>query len=158
MGLDITAYQVVTKLNVTSADETWEADGLWIDEEQPFNRLDGLETGAYAVSGDRYAFRAGSYSGYNEWRRMLARMVGVIDRELWNDHSEAAKATPFYELICFSDAEGTIGPKTCAKLAKDFDDWADRAKASGDRYWLEKYQDWSKAFHLAAERGVVDFH
>ena len=84
--------------------------------------------------------------------------VGVVPKELWtlSPDDEAARATPFYELINFSDCEGFIGPKTSAKLAKDFAAWQEKA---GERGWFsEKYAQWRAAFELAANGGVVQFH
>lgn len=66
--------------------------------------------------------------------------------------------SPFFELIHFADNEGVIGPVVSAKLAKDFRDNYERAKAFGDGYWLSKYEKWMAAFEMAADNGAVEFH
>src|SRR6185369_8640605 len=111
MGLDITWYT-----------------GLAVDEAARFNdcgeppddrvnfhrnphypeRADGVTEGAIYSYADRDGFRAGSYSGYNAWRRQLAKLAGWgSDDDCWNSGD---KPGPFKELICFSDCEGVIGP------------------------------------------------
>ena len=65
-------------------------------------QADGLLGGYDGVSAE-VGFRAGSYSGYNEWRAILCRMAhGVDPAELW-DNPEKYKGKPFFELINFSD-------------------------------------------------------
>ena len=80
---------------------------------------------------------------------------GHKPEDVWEGrlHPEA-----FEELIHFSDCEGTIGPKTSAKLAKDFADWRDRAeKHTPEEYFFAKYCDFQKAFEIAARGGAVKF-
>lgn len=165
MGLDITAYQQLT----------WNRPALCADDYDypvqtniraaPYfaERLGSMKPGIYDVDGEVFCFRAGSYSGYNWWRSRLAELVGTTDNEVWNGlvHPEA-----FEELISFSDCEGTIGHDVAAKLAKDFNDWYDKAEKfskeklnsfDGER-WLNSYNDWKRAFNLAAAEGAVCFH
>jgi hypothetical protein len=170
MGLDVTAYAKIDDEPIAmTRDEYCLAVPrvprvLWIDNEAVFEeRLDGLPKGAYRVSGERRDFSMGSYTYYGEWRSKLGRMVGVDVHELWIDSdTAAAKETPFYELLCFSDCEGTLGPKTCAKLARDFEEHEVRAvafaKRNEDPHWFEQYLKWQTLFALAAHGGVVDFH
>lgn len=145
MGLDITAYPADynNRFLVSHSIIKWTEDNF------P-GRSEGLEGGAVYAFEESFGFRAGSYGGYNDWRDWLARMSG------W----ESAKTTgPFYELIHFADNEGVIGPKVAAKLAKDFAEHADKAKQMAqDDFDLQRYQNWQRAFEMAADNGAVDFH
>lgn len=115
---------------------------------------------------EEVGFQAGSYSGYNRWRENLCRFAnGVAPDTIWFDE-ETWAGKPFFELVMFSDAEGTIGPKTSAKLAKDFADYelhclsaAQQLADVDEREWfVEKYEDFRAAFELAAQDGFVIFH
>lgn len=123
----------------------------------------GMKGGAYSYE-DEFGHRAGSYSGYNNWRQRLCLMaLGVVPREVWN-YPEAHKDEPFYLLIDFSDCEGYIGTESCKVLAADFAKWQPRADAILDLdedwcgWFVQKYADWRKTFELAAQDGFVDFH
>jgi hypothetical protein len=172
MGLDITAYEKVTLIRSMTVQEynedensQEEADGdgktlLYQDGKRP--QSDGLADGIYATSGKSRSLSAGSYSGYNAWRDMLARtMLGKTARDVWNLSDEQRVALPFTELINFSDCEGFIGPTTSAKLARDFAEHRARLprKTDDDAQWfVQKYNEWAEAFALAAAGGVVKFH
>jgi hypothetical protein len=65
---------------------------------------------------------------------------------------------PFRELLCFSDCDGVIGAQVAAKLARDFAEWDERAKALGDSWFYEKYTEWQRCFEMAADDGAVSFH
>jgi len=135
-------------------------------------RTDGLVVDGIYEKSDNAAheqdFRAGSYSSYSAWREQLAILAGYPegtsreeDREFrhslsaWNN-AEKTKGLPFWELIDFSDCEGTIGPVVSAKLAKDFAEQQPKADAIGG-YFLEKYNQWRHAFELASDGGAVVF-
>jgi hypothetical protein len=139
-------------------------------------RLDGYPAGIYRSKGEYIGFRAGSYSGYNWWRRHLSLMaLGLEPEDVWAD-AEDYEGQPFVELINYSDCEGSIGPQTSRKLAADFQKHADRAAAyfhqhgpnnpnmerdSEDcvcEWWLNNYHEWRRAFELAADDGFVQFH
>ena len=115
---------------------------------------------------ERTSFRAGSYSGYNWWREQLCRFALEVEPgEVWED-PDAFAGKAFVELINFSDAEGAIGPRTAAKLARDFQnhaarrgEWAARHIANADEreYFVESYADWQHGFELAAQGGVLIF-
>jgi len=116
---------------------------------------------------EEHAFRAGSYSGYNWWRATLSNLAHDVEpQEIWDDYYLWMDQA-FVELINFSDAEGTIGPKTAAKLAKDFAFYElqilSRAQQvladEGEReYFIDAYEEWKRAFELAAQDGFVIFH
>ncbi len=184
MGLDISAYKRITKL-----DCVFDADGEPIDpatreglnyDFRPYvnhdfpGRADGIEDQAVYIAGDSMGFRAASYGGYNAWREELAKLAGypavAVDRyntgnvQMRHDYG-AFQATegPFWEAINFSDCEGTIGSTVSAKLAKDFAEWDDRAKQHGEsieqpNFFYSKYQEFREAFEMAADGGAVHFH
>src|SRR5437763_1488505 len=143
MGLDITAASKIKWIAATLPDEGSYGDYFWVGA-QPDEfeaQADGLEPGLYETA-DEIDFRAGSCSGYNEWREQLAQFAGyparpanfaeAVPGRLPKEHSAGAWATtggPFWELINFSDCEGVIGPKTSAKLAQDFAEYQVKADA-----------------------------
>jgi hypothetical protein len=167
VGLDVTAYEKVTlkqAMTIEQYNDMVDRDGEPGDEYVVLyyagfeERADGMPQGVYLDEGKSMEFRAGSYSGYNQWRANLALLVGTTDRAVWNDPQPG----PFVELINFSDCDGFIGPQTSAKLAADFAAWQDRAADFADTFsiswWLDAYSQWRKAFELAANGGVVRFH
>jgi hypothetical protein len=156
MGLDITAYRGLRR--VECDDTEYGCDHLQPYDNPDFpGRMAGLEEGHYEAA-DSFGFRAGSYSGYNQWREGLATLAGLPSpREVW-ENPDAYAGKPFVELVNFSDCEGTIGPVVSAKLARDFAEWDDRAKAQMDDYEYGRYAGWRRAFKLAANNGAVDFH
>jgi hypothetical protein len=93
--------------------------------------------------------RAGSYSGYNAWRADLQRQFNpAVDED-----------GPFFELIYFADNEGCIGPEAAKDLLEDFRLHFERYMSGAHAdYFTAKYQDWTRAFELAADGGLVDFH
>lgn len=170
MGLDITAYQNVEFVKPEEEPgEVYEQD----DAGQPVVKLlpdtefkaqmDGLVPGFYRVSGNSFGFKAGSYIWYGGWREWLANQVGA---SFWKRTAMAwAHPTPlqpiqkihaFYELVWFSDCEGTIGPETCRKLAGDFAYYDN--KVQGDEQQMRLYRNFERAFVLAAGSGAVSFH
>lgn len=176
MGLDITAYS-----NLTKIDAVFNKNGEPIDpvtrkaldgdyyeprSNPHYDRADGLTEGVY-----RYdkAIRhcAGSYTGYSRWREELAKLagwpLGSYERygKIWPSHAASAwdkESGAFWELINFSDCEGTIGAATSAKLARDFAAHQAKADAHEDEWFREKYGEWRAAFELAANAGAVSFH
>jgi hypothetical protein len=163
MGLDISAYEKLEWLRPIPSD--WEYE--YLTEAALYavpafaSSCDGMQDGIYRKSGAEYEFRAGSYGGYNEWRRQLARLVDATPEAVWKGASCAA----FQELINNADNEGFIGPTTSAKLAKDFAAWQERAEqfasehhADDGGWFLAKYADWRKAFDIASKGGAVQLH
>lgn len=165
MGLDITANRRILPAEGTEAyddagellyDEGWFE--LVVNPDFP-GREDGLEDGrAYRVAdeaADEISFSAGPYSSYNRWRDELAQLAGYTSaRAVWAD----PRPGPFVELIHFSDCEGTIGPTTSAKLARDFAAQQPSADAHPDPGFRSRYALWREAFDLAADGGCVRFH
>ena len=154
MGLDISAYKNLTvKGKVSELDE--DEDGIFFYENDGFHgRSEGVDSSLAYNCEKSMRFRAGSYSGYNAWRDQLARLAGYGSAEkAWKKDSG-----PFWELINFSDCEGTIGSVVSAKLAKDFAEFQEKANSSNDDYFKSLYNSWRKAFEMAQDNGAVKFH
>jgi len=180
MGLDITAYEIVNPEAYAPNDFGQECD--WEDTVMVYNiaafaaRQDGLPDGRHKVDGRIFEFRAGSYSSYSLFREALVEMLGYEGglKELWprlfaGDEKADLEAAPFMRLINFADNEGVLGPKTCAKLAREFRQflpaaekkWAfdknEPGRASAEEYYLDTYRHFLVAFSLAAGAGCVSF-
>lgn len=183
MGLDISVHGKLEPVSDKDRKklDAWRNDGNWdgpecgddlIDRTIHLNpkqswpeRLAGLEPGWYKAN-RQGSFRAGSYSGYNHWREQLCFMaLRTTPAVIWHgEEEEKRKGQPFIELVCFSDSEGAIGPEVAKKLHKDFVDWKGRAEEFAGRmdpddgeYFLDKYDEWTEAFRIASDGGVVDF-
>lgn len=168
MGLDISAYSKVKRLESFKADEYGEPEGIEsvnVCNSDYKERAGNIIHGYYTYEKE-YGFRAGSYSGYNNWREQLSELAGYplgeygFGGQLMVSHSGGAwKSTggAFWELIDFSDCEGVIGTEVCQKLLKDFKEYDDRAKSVGE-YFYELYKEWTEAITIAADGGFIDFH
>jgi hypothetical protein len=172
MGLDITAYRHIRAAPRAAVDSEgypvkWEKYGRLFPNDAAFaGREAGLKLAPKAVFAwaEELRFRAGSYSGYGEWRDELARLAGYepVDglthpyaRGAWD-----AANGPFWELINFADCEGVIGPVVAAKLVDDFDRYAERAAEHKEGWFRDLYKTWRDAFAMAADGGdgCVVFH
>ena len=176
MGLDVTAYKQLTKL-----DALFDADGEPVNPatREPYEsyfragvnhdfpgREEGLEDGSVYSYADSMGGWSGGYGRYNHWRDDLAKLAGYplgSYRQYGNDYPSycaecwtGAKG-PFSELINFTDCDGVIGHVVAAKLAKDFAEFDERAKAMGEDFY-ERYAEWRAVFEFAADNGAVDFH
>jgi hypothetical protein len=172
VGLDITAFALVDLEPVPRAgDDDWpEYIAVWNHPSHECRALplekrpdkDGRPSVRYRVDrGRSISFRAGSYSGYNQFRKELCRMSHGVDPDvIWAACQEHGGCVPgpFVEMINFSDAEGLIGPEACARLADDFDEYHEKAKGCLEGWHLETYEDFRRAFRLAAGTGCVEFH
>ena len=176
MGLDISAYEKLVFLTDGSGfDEEGEVDYdndfmlLYLNPDFPEQASDLPKDLPCKSVGGALSFRAGSYGGYNAWRSQLAEFAGY---PLGPDSSStgrpmipsfaagawSAPAGPFWELIKFSDCEGTIGPAICKKLATDFAIYQEVIDDNADDYFKELYAQWRSAFELASKEGAVSFH
>lgn len=177
MGLDIIA---ISKIEFVKPFESYEEFDNYAGEKDFHfivqkglahpRSFEGLEDGIYKGKGSSYNFRAGSYSSYNLWRDILARVImGVPAKEVWTSPG-AYRMFPFFELIEFSDAEGGISGASLERLAKDSKDSYKEAKKKiqalskdgsdlgySASAWLEGYKNFMKAFNLAAPKGVIIF-
>jgi hypothetical protein len=158
MGLDITAYRKSTIVEEPELDEDgdlidwdtqWRPGGSMVWSEKHFpGRGEGVDPQTVYTWEEHLGFRAGSYSGYNWWRRKLDQFANGDD---------------FQELINFADNEGVIGPVVSKKLAKDFEKnkelAQEYAKTFDDgEWWFGQYERWQEAFEMATDNGAVDFH
>jgi hypothetical protein len=163
MGLDISAFSRLTPAENVPCDEhghpiDWEhfvrftRGHLQLSAEHDYGHANDLRVGIYSWERE-LNFRAGSYSGYNDWRNWLAQRAGWPSApDLW----KAKPATgPFVELINFSDCEGLIGPRVSKKLLHDFEQ---NCHTIAKDYNGQLYLKWFKAFELAADGGAVWFH
>jgi hypothetical protein len=160
MGLDIVAYKGLTK---TDAEEN-----IHVSRDE-FGYNDDLEKGWYDCA-DSFHFRAGSYSSYNNWRRVLCEAIhGMTDIEFWKDQ-DSLVGSAFFELINFSDCEGQIGPKVSEKLYQEFSnpeneekfrsycekEYGDELGAVED-FYMANWEDFKKAFEIARDNGLVQW-
>ena len=155
MGLDITAYRKLTpdagaEVDAEGYPADWQthvrfgASMDWSEGEWP-GRAAPLSSSTLYTWAESFGFRAGSYSGYNQWRAAL---------------SEIGEPGDFLELIEFADNEGVIGPIVSAKLAGDFQ--RNAAAAAQVPHWqgwfASQYALWQRAFEMAADGGAVNFN
>lgn len=170
MGLDITAYRQLKRVDESKI--TRDEDGgldydalnhekyitFYANDHYPEHCAD-LDLEAVYESGDTYDFRAGSYGGYNQWRNSLAELAGYesidgrSDKGAWE-----TDGGPFWQLINFSDCEGTIGSQVSKKLLADFLSFDTAAKTHGGEYFYEVYQEFTKGLTFAADNGALSFH
>lgn len=179
MGLDITAFSHAVRLSEEdkSQEDLWN-DG-WKIVNAGFHGIEApLELGAFYNGKNELSFRAGSYSGYNDWRAWLCFMaLNCAPDDVWA-HPECYAGKSFVELINFSDCEGIIGSTAAKKLAGDFANWqhgADKIKdvliahkddldlrtrdLEDNVAWFRKqYTNWRLAMEFAAQDGFVAFH
>lgn len=131
-------------------------------------QFDGLLLGHPYTVERAWNFRAGSYSSYSAFRDALTKLVGYEPREYIDKCVTAldlgdSPPLPFWQLVYFSDCDGTIGPVACAGLAKDFRTWLCRAKAYAKTRpligedFMELYRTWSNAV-ADGTRGWISFH
>ncbi|WP_122448718.1 hypothetical protein [Pseudomonas viridiflava] len=173
MGLDISVFLKLAEAPEAARDSDgnladYETHREFYDNPDFPGRIEGLKPEmVYRIGEHGDGLCAGSYGGYNRWRNELAQMAGYPLTEYDTHYGKkaegydagawAAGSGPFFEQIQFSDCEGTIGPVVSAKLAKDYEEFAERAESVGGRFW-EKYQEWRAAFDAAADGGAVVFH
>lgn len=172
MGLDATAYGQLVKIENPQLDEDgyFDGDGVQFYENTDFpGRMEGIEGRPTAyLCGEVLDCFSGGYGGYNGWREELAKLAGypaapvrrgeLFPVEQRHDHGAfLAGAGPFYELIYFTDCDGTIGPVVSAKLAKDFAEFQSAADAHPNPIFRTRYADWRAGFELAAQGGAVKF-
>lgn len=171
MGLDITAYSKLEYLELMDVG-AWEEKYWSHERDMPFTTVIAyhwaeeyadraipiVQGGVYKIGGEEFGFRAGSYSGYNHWRAQLSLMAtGLSPSTIWAA-SERYADVPFYALINFSDCEGIIGAIVSTQLAADFARYQPQADRRADAWFREKYAAWRKAFEIAADDGLVEFH
>lgn len=120
---------------------------------------------AFTDKTESTGFCAGSYGGYGYYRNALSDCFLDLKKDLAayptdeNYWERLAKMTdvPFYELINFADNEGSIGPVAAEKLYHNHVEGRDAfLKHSPD--YIHLYDNWTHAFDLARNDGLVHFH
>ena len=157
VGLDVSAYRQLRPAPEAKLDTNGEpldfeyfvrfgAGQAWAEGHWP-GRAAPIALGVYSFT-ERFDFRAGSYSGYGEWRRTLRRVRPDLNA--------------FQELIEFADNEGTLGTYVAAKLHRDFVSHRQSVLAlvpEPERQWFAgSYALWATAFLIAADGGAVELH
>ncbi len=191
MGLDISVISNIKPMDLPEGMKKWSEEYYnWEEEEgkefwSPYNMAhferhsEGLPDSelVYSDDGEYFSFRAGSYSGYGEWRNDLAIAAGYEggSEEVWMKADGGEYGFPFEELINFPDNEGVIGPVVSQKLYDDFVNYEKDIDHSIDQWYLKmnpekeyygddvkwfkaKYKDWKYAFDIARKNGMVIFH
>jgi hypothetical protein len=183
MGLDITAYSRLTyvghcpdrdeehgydpetfdRLHVEAyAYDTFPHALMGVPNLRPLAGYSGSKFttgGCFALTEktETHRFRAGSYGGYSRWRKELADQFNPYRTGPDGDRPPSPEG-PFYELIWFADNEGTLSELAATKLLGNFRQFEVDYAASHDEYDTERYRHWLRAFELAADGGLVDFH
>jgi hypothetical protein len=157
MGLDITAYRQLKDERAGSIDDEdydYKVESMLCPNPDFPGRAGSIDKDRVYSYAEKLHFRAGSYRGYGRWREWLATEVAGFESlsAAW-----AATSGPFWELVSFSDCEGVIAGDVARKLLTDFVEHQAKAEAKGGEY-LEIYNDFRKAFAMAADGGAVDFH
>lgn len=170
MGLDISVFTnaVPVPFQHEYGEQCWEAEHHRAFCYDGFEHsLRGLEKDRCYTADYAFGFRAGSYSGYGEWRDLLCQCVyeDKKGQELWDLAKldpEKAKDVPFYELINFADNEGTIGSEAASDLYHDFQDHLVIVRAKMERldpWYAQSYDTWLKATMVAGnQHGMIIFH
>ena len=154
MGLDIDAYGKCKYDRAFDEDYYTKNDLVYVYENPDFTHALTEDEGLYSYE-ESFDFHAGAYDAYNEWREKLSyEMLGASPQEVW-ENADQYKGKPFYELIDFSDCDGTIGTKTSEKLYNDFKDNITKASEIDDRDFIMQYQQWMHAFDIAKDDGFV---
>jgi hypothetical protein len=171
MGLDIVAYSKVQKIVVPVGEDEDEYYGFVKVGGIPWDRCDDLEDGWYEETNESigHGFRAGAYSGYNQFRRDLSLGVnGVTAQEIW-DNEEKYSSLPLYEIINFGDNEGCFGPSVSRKLHTDFVNNRGKfelhmlglcegvSESMHFKRIMEIYDDFTLAFEIASDSGILNF-
>jgi peptidoglycan/xylan/chitin deacetylase (PgdA/CDA1 family) len=177
MGLDITAYRQIAKIDAVFDEggdpidpvtrEALDCDfQAYLNPDFPGRADEITDRGVYTAE-DSMRGWSGGYGRYNNWRDQLAQMAGYPATEheqygiiKWRHDAGAwaANSGPFWEMINFSDCEGVIGASVSAKLAKDFADFQGAVDLHEDECFREKYAEWREVFEMAADGGAVRFH
>ena len=173
MGLDIIVYSKLEHQRDERVEEVMESlfsplgeEIIEICEEEENRRCSDMAIGKWhrTDATQEAHFRAGSYSGYNQFRNLLAQAFHGVDAEdIWSDEN-SFEGTPFYEMIDFSDCDGVFGPGDSAKLCRNFEEGevkfqefiAEKFEDDDEAgHWLEVYRDFKEGFRLAADEGIL---
>lgn len=175
MGLDIIAYSKLEHERDERVSQIMESlfspqgeEVLEIFEESERPRCMDLKAGKWHRSDEteEHHFRAGSYSSYNSFRKILSEAVlGVSPETVW-ENDEDFENSHFYEIINFSDCDGVFGPYDSEKLHNDFVSHQDTFESYVKQefsdeydieYYISTYLEFAAGFKLASQDGVLTF-
>lgn len=168
MGLDVSFYaaaemvhgekhpRALTEPQPGPSEECWDAFTVaYVNPDFP-DQADGIIHRSCWETDRRAAHIHHSYGGYNRYRELLCQAaLGVLPEVVWTD-PDAYRDRPFFEQIHFADNEGTLGPVTSAKLAKNYVEQRGRVLAQADEI-IHRYDEWLDAFALIGPTGFVRF-
>ncbi len=177
MGLDVSGHKnLVEVITLDPGDDRYdemrdEYVVFYVDEAFP-GREEGVKPHTF-YTGDYLSGPSMSYSGYNSWRNELASLAGYKNEE-YDRHIPGSDTTfkqwsyctgcwfdgvtgPFSEQINFSDYQGTLGPVVCAKLAKDYAEFDEQAKAVGEQFY-KTYSRFRELFSQTEGLVAVQFY
>lgn len=158
MGLDIACYSKVSlyKEADDAEDDLYMTHAyVYLNPDFP-GREDGLVQGWYTYE-DSLHFQAGSYSGYNIWRDQLSCLaLGVTPEVVWKN-TDRYRGQRCFELINFSDCEGSIGPKTSEKIYRDLIQVRAFHDGLEDPHFVALLDEWLRGMALAADNGLCNF-
>lgn len=149
MGLDIGGLKNLVKCATgTSGDD---ANRLYVNPDFP-GRADGVD-GDALYDGECVDGPYASYSTYSRFRNILAGFSGKSASDYFHGHKG-----PFWELINFSDCEGTLGVMCCQRLLVDFDAYADTASKYDESFFRQWYASLHQCLkEVVAGNGVLTF-
>lgn len=127
----------------------------------------GLQTGAIYLHTGREHMWSSSYHSYGNWREQLAKLAeypmepyqaykGATAQLMHVAGAWSSDKGPFWELVNFSDCEGTLGTEVCRKLLRDFIQFEHKAATMRESFQAG-YQTWKRTFEFASDNGAVDF-
>ncbi len=181
MGLDISYYKIGNKVEVDENIEAWSDefyeeyghDLIWLYSNYEMEQSDDLD--GFYRSERLGGFRAGSYSGYSNYRDTLRRLSIVAMAENKELAEKYKDEYPFELQLNFSDCEGFIGPFSSVTLRDQYrefhgpivKDIIKMAKYGVKpeiyksisreelEYFAELYMEWKTAFEETSNVGVV---
>jgi hypothetical protein len=122
----------------------------------------------YIGGDDKFMFNAGSYKTYNEWRNLLCNAIHGINHKDFLNKREANKNKDFFEILTFSDCEGSIGPIYAAKIYDDlirnkdkfefFCICLDSNQEQVNNLKSDTYELMTKVYKFGKEKGIVTFN
>jgi hypothetical protein len=183
MGLDIRVYTNKKEHNIVEEEEYYFDNDYCLPK---YNECFKLQLGfmneekAYSATHD-ISFSAGSYSGFNFFRRILFEFIykddtlesfyyktqNIINNDITRicklnrildtneDILSYTRNYPFLEFVCFSDCEGVIDSIICKKLYEDFknhrDNFIKYTTIYNNPYYIKLYDNFMNGFMLAGE-------
>lgn len=101
MGLDISAFKNVKLIRANEYEpEPYEDRAVWLYQNIDFKqRSDGLVTGWYVYEECCNSTPRLSYGGYNQFRQILAGLLGKTAQDFWGEGYQKLENKPFARLI-----------------------------------------------------------